>query len=804
MNEKYFEIFIENMSCASCAANIEKRLNELSGVKEAYVNFGTAKASVKYDADAMSALEIIETINNLGYPTIASTLELLIPDMHCASCAVKIEKNLKSSFGVLSANINLANKQATVTYIPQAICPADIKQVIKDSGYTPKDIVVEDKEKEIAELEEKEYKDQRRKFIFSLFFTVPVFVISMAMVEFPFRNWVLLLLSLPVIFWAGAQFYQGAYRAFINRSASMNTLIAVGTGAAFLYSFAVTVAPQVFMAIGMMAEVYYEVATVIITLVLMGRMLEAGARGRASSAIRRLIGLQPKTARVIRNDKEQDVPVEDLKVGDIIIVRPGEKLPVDGEVIEGSSSIDEAMITGESIPVDKNINDTVIGATINKTGSFKYKATKVGKDTTLQQIIKLVEEAQGSKAPIQRLVDIISGYFVPVVMIIAIITFVTWFIIAPESTRFSFALITFVAVLIIACPCALGLATPTAIMVGTGLGAEHGILIKNGISLETAYKIQTVILDKTGTITKGQPEVTDVATGMDKNKFLYYVASAEKVSEHPLAGAIVNEAEKENISLVQPAEFSAQPGHGIQANVDGSQILAGNQKLLSDKGIEFDSYLEKAFQYGEEGKTTIFVAINNKIEGVIAIADTIKSDSKQAIKELKSMGIEVIMVTGDNQKAAESIANQVGINRYMAEVLPEDKVNAVKKIQQEGKIVAMVGDGINDAPALAQAQVGIAIGTGTDVAIESSDITLIRGSLQSVASAIKLSKKTIDTIRQNLFFAFFYNLLGIPIAAGVFYPVFGVLLNPAIAALAMAFSSVSVVTNSLRLRRIKI
>ena len=804
MNEKYFEIYIENMSCASCAANIERRLNELSGIKEAYVNFGTGKASIKYDADTVSVQEIIETINNFGYETITSTLELLISDMHCASCASKIEKSLNSSFGILSAGINLANKQATIVYIPQAICPGDIKNIIKDSGYTPKDIIFEEKEKEIAELEEKEYREQKRKFIFSLIFTLPIFIISMTMLEFSFRNWLLLLLSIPVIFWAGGQFYGGAYRAFINRSASMNTLIAVGTGAAFIYSLAATVVPELFVTAGTMPEVYYEVATIIITLILMGRMLEARARGRASSAIRRLIGLQPKTARVIYDDKEQDVPVEDLRVGDIIIVRPGEKIPVDGEVIKGSSSVDESMITGESLPVEKNVNDVVIGATINKTGSFKYKAIKVGKDTTLQQIIRLVEQAQGSKAPIQRLADIISGYFVPVVMIIAIITFVVWFIIAPEATRLSFALITFVAVLIIACPCALGLATPTAIMVGTGLGAENGILIKNGISLETAYKIQTIILDKTGTITKGEPEVTDVLTNMDENRFLYYVASAEKVSEHPLAAAIVREAEKENILLVQPTEFSAQPGHGIQAIVDGKQILVGNQKLLTDKGIEFDFYLDKASKLAEVGKTTIFIAINNKIEGFIAIADTIKPDSKQAISELKSMGLEIIMVTGDNKKAAEAIAHQAGVDRFMAEVLPEDKVNVVKKIQEEGKIIAMVGDGINDAPALAQANIGIAIGTGTDIAIESSDITLIRGSLQSVASAIKLSKKTIDTIRQNLFFAFFYNVLGIPIAAGVFYPIFGVLLNPAIAAFAMAFSSVSVVTNSLRLRRMKV
>lgn len=727
-----------------------------------------------------------------------SKLELFIPDISCASCVANIEKSLKSAEGIVSYNTNLSNKIVYIDYDLEVISPDQIKKVISETGYTPKDIEKTlPKDKEL--IEEKEYQAQRSKLIVSILFTLPIFIGSMFLPEFPFKNWSMLILSIPVIFWAGRQFYVGAYKALVHKSANMNTLIAVGTGAAFLYSFAATVFPGLFVSVGQKPEVYFEVATVIITLILTGRMLEAKAKGKTSQAIQRLIGLQPKTARVINESGEQDVEIENLKVGDIILVKPGEKIPVDGEIIDGASSVNESMITGESLPVDKKIGDIVIGATINQTGSFKYKATKVGKDTMLQQIIRLIEQAQGSKAPIQRLADVISGYFVPVVIIFAIITFLLWFYLAPPAINLHYAIMNFVAVLIIACPCALGLATPTAIMVGTGVGAENGILIKSGASLETLHKVQTIILDKTGTITKGEPAVTDIITNMGQNDFLFFAASAEKHSEHPLSKAIMQKAENTKINLIEPENFQSLTGNGISAKVDGKNVLIGNQNLIEENKIDLD-FINEQQRFLSEGKTTIFVAIENKIEGIIAIADTIKHESISAVKQLKVLGLEVIMLTGDNKKTAQAIATQVGIDRVIAEVMPQDKAKVVSQIQNEGKIVAMVGDGINDAPALVKADVGIAIGTGTDIAIESSDIILIKDSLVGVISAIKLSKKTISIIKQNLFFSLFYNVLGIPIAAGLLYPSFGILLSPMIAALAMAASSISVISNSLRLK----
>lgn len=728
-----------------------------------------------------------------------SKLELFVPDIHCASCVTTIEKSLKFAEGIISCNTNLANKIIYIDYDMELISVDRIKKRISEAGYTPKEIESNlQKEKEI--LEEKEYQIQRLKLIVSLLFTVPIFILSMFFPYFSLKNWIMLILSFPVIFWAGAQFYTGAYKALIHKSANMNTLIAVGTGAAFLYSFIATVFPDLFVSVGQKPEVYYEVATVIITLILMGRMLEAKAKSKTSQAIQRLIGLQPKTARVIYEDGEKDIEIDNLKVGDIILVKPGEKIPVDGEIIEGASSINESMLTGESLPVDKKNGDIVIGATINQTGSFKYKSTKVGKDTMLQQIIKLVEQAQSSKAPIQKLADIISGYFVPVVIVIAIITFLLWFYLAPEPIRLHYAIMNFVAVLIIACPCALGLATPTAIMVSTGQGAENGILIKSGASLEKLYKVQTLILDKTGTITSGEPEVTNIITNLDIKEFLFYAASAEKSSEHPLSHAITKKAELEKISLVEPQKFKSLTGSGIRANVNGKEILIGNQKLIEENKINLN-FSDEYQKFLDEGKTIIFVSINNKLDGIIAIADTIKAESISAIKQFKDMGLEVIMLTGDNNKTAQAIARQVGIQRVIAEVLPQDKATIVSQIQSENKIVAMVGDGINDAPALVKADVGIAIGTGTDIAMESSDITLLKGNLSEVINAIKLSQKTLKIIKQNLFFSLFYNSLGIPIAAGVLYPIWGMLLSPMIAAFAMAASSISVVFNSLRLRK---
>lgn len=726
-------------------------------------------------------------------------LELYIPDISCASCVANIEKGLKHAGGIVTYNTNLANKTVYIDYVSEVISVDEIKKVISDTGYTPKDIETNlSWEKEL--LEEKEYQAQSLKLIISVVFTLPIFIISMFLPEFPFKNLTMLILSIPVIFWAGKQFYVGAYKALIHKSANMNTLIAVGTGSAFLYSFVATLYPDLFVSVGQKPGVYFEVATVIITLILTGRMLEAKAKGKTSQAIQRLIGLQPKTARVINNNGEQDIEIENLKVGDIILVKPGEKIPTDGEIIDGASSVNESMITGESLPVDKKTGDNVIGATINQTGSFIYKATKVGKDTVIQQIIKLVEQAQGSKAPIQRLADTISGYFVPVVILVAIITFLLWFYLAPHEINLHYAIMNFVAVLIIACPCALGLATPTAIMVATGIGAENGILIKSGASLETLHKVQTIILDKTGTITKGEPTVTNIITNMKQNDFLLFAASAEKNSEHPLSKAIIQKAKSRNMSLIEPQSFQSLTGNGVKARIKEKEVLVGNQKLIEANNIDL-GFLEERQNFVAEGKTTIFVAIDNKLEGIIAIADTIKSESISAVNQFKAMGLEVIMLTGDNIITAQAIARQVGIERVIAEIMPQDKSNVVSKIQNEGKTVAMVGDGINDAPALVRADVGIAVGTGTDVAIESADIILIKDSLIGIISAVNLSKNTIDTIRQNLFFSLFYNSLGIPIAAGVLYPSFGILLSPMIAAFAMALSSISVIFNSLRLKR---
>jgi Cu+-exporting ATPase len=635
---------------------------------------------------------------------------------------------------------------------------------------------------------------------------------TIELLNFPGVNWLQLVLATPVVFYSSWQFYRGAWAAFRHRAADMNTLIAVGTGTAYIYSILATVFPSIFVAsagqamnmpgMNEQAPVYFEAASVIIALIVLGRMLEARAKGQTGEAIKKLVGLQAKTARVVRNEREMEIEIDEVVSGDIVIVRPGEKIPVDGVVIEGSSAIDEAMLTGESIPVEKKTGDEVFGATINKTGAFQFKATKVGKDTALQQIVKLVREAQGLKPPIAKLADTISGVFTPVVICIAIATFVVWFVASSPEIRFTMALVNFVSVLIIACPCALGLATPTAIMVGTGKGAENGILIKGGDSLETAHKLNTVILDKTGTITKGEPSLTDViaSNGFSENDFLKTIASAEKSSEHPLAAAIVRSAEERNLTFEKTENFKALEGRGIEARVAGKDLLFGNLRLMNERKIDLNGARTVAEKLSAEGKTPMFAAFDGKFAGVAAVADTIKPESKDAIRTLQNLGLEVVMITGDNKRTAEAVANQVGIKRVLAEVLPEGKSAEVKKLQAEKKIVAMVGDGINDAPALAQADVGIAIGTGTDVAIEASDITLIKGDLRGVVTAISLSKATIRTVKQNLFWAFIYNVLGIPIAAGLLYPLTGWLLSPIIASAAMSLSSVSVVANSLRLR----
>lgn len=746
--------------------------------------------------------------------------DIPITGMTCAACARHIEQHLSSTEGVSRAGVNFATSRATVEYDPSVTGVKQLMGAIKGLGYTPHEVPADDgatEEDFEASAREDEYRDLRRKFLVAAVLSLPVLVIAMShgrisWLDFPGVNWLQFVLTTPVVFYCGLQFYRGAWSAFRHRTADMNTLIAIGTGAAYLYSVATLTAPGFFHTSvthdpmggeSMSPPVYFEAASVIIALILLGRLLESRAKGRTSEAIRRLAGLQAKTARVLRSGAEMDVPVEDVVSGDTVIVRPGEKIPVDGVVLEGASAVDESMLTGESLPVEKATGAEVFGGTINKTGSFKLKATKVGKDSALQQIVKMVRDAQGSKAPIARLADYISGIFTPIVVAIAIATFVVWFVVAPVDERLTIALTNFVAVLIIACPCALGLATPTAVMVGTGKGAEAGLLIKGGESLETAHKLRAIVLDKTGTITTGRPALTDIkpADWIGEGELLKLVASAERKSEHPLALAIVREAERRQTAFVEPDAFNAMAGHGIHAVIDSRRVVIGNRKLMLDSAVSLDGFQEQASAFASEGKTPVYAAVDGRMAGLFAIADQIKPESKTAIDEMRRMGLEVVMITGDNRPTAEAIAKQVGITRVLAEVLPDEKAREIRRLQQENKIVAMVGDGINDAPALAQADVGIAIGTGTDVAIEASDITLIKGDLGGVVAAIRLSRATIRTIKQNLFWAFIYNVVGIPVAAGLLYPLTGWLLSPVIASAAMSLSSVSVVTNSLRLRR---
>lgn len=732
---------------------------------------------------------------------------LPVSGMSCASCVKKIEKTLNSLEGVIHASVNLATEKATIEYIPTVVAVDDMVKAVRGIGY---DVVEVREDEDLLEKEEKAKKEAynrlRTKLIVGVVFSIPIFLGSFHewfpwMPDILHNRLTLFVLSIPVQFWCGWQFYRGAWATARHRTTDMNTLIAVGTSAAYLYSVAATFFPGYFESRGFEAAVYYDTAAVIITLILMGRLFEMRAKGQTSAAIKKLIGMQAKTARVVRDDNEIDIPFADVKAGDVVIVRPGEKIAVDGVVIGGYSSLDESMITGESIPVEKKVGDEVIGATINKTGRLKFRATKVGKDTALAQIIRLVQEAQGSKPPIARMADLIASYFVPVVIGLAVITFIVWYLFGPEPS-FTYGLLNFVAVLIIACPCALGLATPTSIMVGTGKGAENGILIRGGEALETAHKLNAIVLDKTGTLTKGKPSVTDLipASTYGENDILFYSASAEKGSEHPLGEAIVRGAQERNIEIAEPERFNAIPGSGIKASVKGKLILLGNIRLMKNEGITPGVMEKEAERLSDEGKTPMFLAIDGKVAGMIAVADTLKENSLEAVNAFHRMGIEVVMITGDNRRTASAIAKEVNIDRVLSEVLPGDKAREVKKLQEEGKIVAMVGDGINDAPALAQADVGIAIGTGTDVAMEASDITLISGDLRAIVTAIALSRATIKNIKQNLFWAFFYNASLIPVAAGVLYPFFGILLNPMLAGAAMGFSSVSVVTNALRLR----
>lgn len=723
-----------------------------------------------------------------------------ISGMHCASCAQKIESNLSRLKGIKSANVNIATERATVEFNEKIISEDKINNVIEKLGYG---VIRKSNEEEMVDKEKVARKGEisklKRLFLFSLILSVPIFTISMVLEWFgimiPDKNIILLLLATPVQFVAGYRFYKGALLSLKAKSASMDTLIAIGTSAAYFYSLFVILFPGVN---GLGGEVYFETSAVLITFILLGKWLEAVTKGKASDAIKKLMGLQPKTATVIRNGKEMQIQIKNVMVGDMVVVKPGQKIPVDGIVVEGLSSVDESMITGESIPIEKKKNDKVIGGTFNKHGSFKFKATKVGRNMVLSQIIKMVEDAQGSKAPIQRLADKVSSYFVPAVMLIAIISFSAWYFVFGQAFVFSLGI--FIAVLIIACPCALGLATPTAIIVGTGKGAENGILIKGAEALENAHKITTVVFDKTGTLTKGKPEVTDIlATDkLNKKDILKYAAIAEKDSEHPLAEAINNKVKEEKLKIPAAEHFKAIPGYGIAAKY-GKDILLGNRKLMEKYKIRIENE-EEINRLENEGKTVMILALNRKTVGLIAVADTLKEFSKKAVEKLHKMGKEVIMITGDNKRTADAIAKQLEIDDVLAEVLPENKEKEIAKLQKKGKIVAFVGDGINDAPALAKADIGMAIGAGTDVALETGQIVLMKSDVRDVVTAIDLSNYTIRKIKQNLFWAFFYNSIGIPIAAGILYPF---VLNPIIAGAAMAFSSVSVVSNSLLMRRYK-
>ncbi len=811
---KKARIHITGMTCTTCAATIEKGLAETPGVEKANVSFASEKASVEYDPSRVDLTRIKNTISKIGYGIATRKSIFPVGGMTCASCVARVEEALSNVPGVISANVNLASEKATVEYA-EGTEPADLRQAVKNAGYElgSEAETLED----VTAAAQRELRSVRNRFIFAAVLSGAIMIL-MWTPSFAGKPYVLWALATPVQFWAGWRFYRSAWGALRHKTADMNTLVAVGTSAAYFYSMIAVLFPDLFAAAEVELGLYFDTSAMIIALILLGRFLETRARGQTSEAIKKLIGLNPRTALVIRDGEEKEISVEDVQVGDLILVRPGERVPVDGIIREGYSSIDESMITGESIPVEKKTGDEVIGASINKTGSFKFEATRVGKDTTLAQIIRLVDEAQGSKAPIQRLADIIASYFVPIVISIAIITFIIWYFAGP-SPSLTYAILSFVAVLIIACPCAMGLATPTAIIVGTGKGAEHGILIRSAETLEKSHKINAVLLDKTGTLTRGEPEVTDIIStpSYSREEVLRLAASAERGSEHPLGEAIVKAAAKKKLKLSPTSGFNSIPGHGVEASVEGKKLLLGNLRLMSEKKLSLNRLEKEAERLRGKGKTVMFLGIDSRVAGIIALADTLKPNAKAAVDALHNMGIEVVMLTGDNRRTAEAIAKEAGIDRILAEVLPEHKAQEVKKLQ-ERKTVAMVGDGINDAPALAQADVGIAIGTGTDVAVETGDITLISGDLTRIATAISLSKHTMRTIRQNLFWAFAYNTALIPIAAGVLYLAFrniGVpsglhfilgdygFLNPILAAAAMAASSLTVISNSLRLKRFK-
>lgn len=790
MLEKNITIDVLGMTCAACSARVEKVLSRHEGVSNVSVNLLAQKANIQFDKDKVTIGELIKAIEKTGYEVPVIKKVLLIEGMTCAACSSRVEKVLNKIEGVIQANVNLSTNKAVVEFSSGAVEEESLVKAIEKAGFKAEIERERDSDKE-KELREKEIKSLKTSFIVSAILSIPLFsamFFHMAGKDNILTNgYFQLLLATPVQFIIGYRFYKGAFNSLRGGGANMDVLVSMGTSAAYFYS--------IYNLYKGVHEYYFEASAVIITLILLGKTFEAVAKGKTSEAIKKLMGLQPKTARIIKDGIEMDIPIEKVEIGDIVVVRPGERIPVDGIIVEGNSSIDESMITGESIPIDKGIGEEVIGATINKFGSFKFEAKKVGKDTVLSQIVKLVEEAQGSKAPVQRLADKISGIFVPIVVVIAALTLLGFYMIGGN---FNTGLINAVAVLVIACPCALGLATPTAIMVGTGKGAEKGIFIKSGEHLERTHKMDTIVFDKTGTITKGEPVVTDILVfnGMDRDELLRIAATVEKVSEHPLGQAIVKKGEEELLKITEPETFMAIPGKGLKATMEGREIYIGNRKLMKESNISIMGNENALLRLEEEGKTAMIVGIDGNISGIIAVADQIKESSQEAIEQLKKMGLEVYMITGDNERTANAIGKEVGISKVLAEVLPENKAEVVEKLKTEGKHVGMVGDGINDAPALVAADIGFAIGTGTDVAMEAADITLMGGDLMGVVTAIRLSHRTMKTIKQNLFWAFFYNSVGIPFAALGF-------LNPMIAGAAMAFSSVSVVTNSLRLKNFK-
>jgi Cu+-exporting ATPase len=812
MSAKHTTLPITGMTCANCVTTVEKGLRRLPGVDDVRVNLALERATVDFDGDQLGERDLIHQVERIGYGVATGELDLAITGMTCANCVSTVEKGLTKLDGVLDASVNLATERAHVRYVPGLVDRPDMVRQVERIGYG----VVQSAEAEGIEDAEQaarraEIARQQRNLIVGAIFSLPLFLLSMAR-DFgllgawshqPWVNGLMWALATPVQFYVGWQYYVGGFKSLRNGSANMDVLVALGSSVAYFYSIVVTLGW-----IG--GHVYFETAAAIITLIVLGKLLEARAKGQTSEAIKKLMGLRAKTARVVRDGQEQDVPIEQVRVGDAVIVRPGEKIPVDGVVQEGHSSVDESMITGESMPVEKSAGEKVVGATLNKQGMLTFEATAVGRETALAQIIRLVEQAQASKAPIQRLADRVAAVFVPAVITIALVTFGIWYFLVPAAD-FTTALVRLVAVLVIACPCAMGLATPTAVMVGTGKGAEHGILFRNSGALERAHQLTAIVLDKTGTLTAGAPKVTDihVVAGVSKERALALAASAERGSEHPLGESIVLAANSEGLELSKPDEFESLTGRGVRASIQGQDVLIGNQHLMEEASVTLNGLAEHAERLQAEAKTAMWLAVDGQAQGVIAVADTLKEGSIEAVESLHQMGLKVAMITGDNQATADAIAAAVGIDIVFAEVQPGDKAEYVSRLQQEGQVVGMVGDGINDAPALAQADVGLAIGTGTDVAMETADVTLMRGDLRSVPQALRLSRATIRTIKQNLFWAFGYNSVLIPIAAGALYPltslpVFLRQLHPILAALAMAFSSVSVVTNSLRLKRAKV